>query len=996
MSRSGGSKRNRRLVLFFDTFERLGLEAAPWLLDNFLKEKDINPNIVLVVAGRDLLYKTADQTSRWLEYRDDIKSFPLQFFDLEQTRLYLVQFGVTEPDEVKRIWEISGGLPFFLDLIVASPEDATNPTRDVVKRFLKWIPEAETVKRRLVTEAALFTQPFNQDDLEAFEYVGEGERAALYEWLSNLTFVRTNSAKGGCYYHDRARELFGREFYERTHKDYHNTRRAIAAYYQKQLENLEKDGGEEIAESSEWQETIKLLIEQLFLLPDETSHIKAMQHVLTLNSKTKDKQETISLLQQVIQESSNNRVNNGAVLLANLLVQYFERDYRDTEFLLVIKQLLAKVKTASFFPSEQTAKLYANKGVAYQQQGNYTQAILDFDQAISLNPKDAWAFGERGETYRQQGNYTQAIVDFDQAISLNPKDAWAFAMRGETYRQQGNYTQAIVDFDQAISLNPKDAWAFAMRGETYRQQGNYTQAIVDFDQAISLDPKNDWAFAHKGLAYQQQGNYLQAIADFDQAIALDLKDAWVFALRGLAYRQQGNYPQAIADFDQALSLDPKYAGVFAHRGQIYRIQSNYAQAIADFDQAISLDHKDARNFAHRGEAYRQQGNYPQAIADFDRAISLDPKYVWAFAHRGEAYRQQGNYPQAIADFDQAISLDHKDARNFAHRGKVYLQQGNYPQAIADFDRAISLDPKYVWAFAHRGEAYRQQGNYPQAIADFDQAISLDHKDARNFAHRGKVYLQQNNYTQAIADFDQAISLNPKDAETFAHRGEAYLQQENYLQAIADFDQAISLDPKYEWAFAKRGQIYRIQSNYAQAIADFDQAISLDPKDAWNFASRGAAYLGLENLAAAKKDFVYAAELDPMDAGNQLVIGWIDLLAGTVEEQEIITGLEKAFAAESEEYNAMVCGGVVYWLQNILTASLALLEEVIQQEPDDGGANFWLGLVRAEMGQDEEALALLKKALDDGMPPILLQTLHRVRGRPEFYEEVAKPALLGSE
>src|SRR5437016_3593033 len=44
------TKRQRRVVLFLDTFEQLATEAAPWLLNHFLLA-DINPNVVLVIAG---------------------------------------------------------------------------------------------------------------------------------------------------------------------------------------------------------------------------------------------------------------------------------------------------------------------------------------------------------------------------------------------------------------------------------------------------------------------------------------------------------------------------------------------------------------------------------------------------------------------------------------------------------------------------------------------------------------------------------------------------------------------------------------------------------------------------------------------------------------------------------------------------------------------------------------------------------------------------------
>jgi hypothetical protein len=53
---SAGSwvKRQRRVLLFIDTFEQLAPDLAPWLLDHVL-EMDVNSNVVFVIAGRDSL-----------------------------------------------------------------------------------------------------------------------------------------------------------------------------------------------------------------------------------------------------------------------------------------------------------------------------------------------------------------------------------------------------------------------------------------------------------------------------------------------------------------------------------------------------------------------------------------------------------------------------------------------------------------------------------------------------------------------------------------------------------------------------------------------------------------------------------------------------------------------------------------------------------------------------------------------------------------------------
>ena len=42
---------------------------------------------------------------------------------------------------------------------------------------------------------------------------------------------------------------------------------------------------------------------------------------------------------------------------------------------------------------------YNNRGLAYAEQGDYQQAISDYNLAIQINPQYAKAYGNRGNAY---------------------------------------------------------------------------------------------------------------------------------------------------------------------------------------------------------------------------------------------------------------------------------------------------------------------------------------------------------------------------------------------------------------------------------------------------------------------------------------------------------------------------------------------------------------------------------------------------------------------
>src|SRR5205085_607007 len=90
-----------------------------------------------------------------------------------------------------------------LGLLTSSPQGDFDPTADVVTNFLRWIPRQDSLRRGLVLDVALFSRPFNQDDMTALKYFPADidQQSTLYQWLVGLPFVRSNFQDGRYRYH---------------------------------------------------------------------------------------------------------------------------------------------------------------------------------------------------------------------------------------------------------------------------------------------------------------------------------------------------------------------------------------------------------------------------------------------------------------------------------------------------------------------------------------------------------------------------------------------------------------------------------------------------------------------------------------------------------------------------------------------------------------------------------------------------------------------------
>ena len=98
---------------------------------------------------------------------------------------------------------------------------------------------------------------------------------------------------------------------------------------------------------------------------------------------------------------------------------------------------------------EYLANAFSNRGTAYKANARTSIArFADLHEAIRLNPADA--FCNRGFSYYSKQELDRAIMDFDEAIRIDPEMTEAFYGRGLARSAMGAHEEAIADFDKVV------------------------------------------------------------------------------------------------------------------------------------------------------------------------------------------------------------------------------------------------------------------------------------------------------------------------------------------------------------------------------------------------------------------------------------------------------------------------------------------------------------------------------------------------------------------
>ncbi len=174
--------------------------------------------------------------------------------------------------------------------------------------------------------------------------------------------------------------------------------------------------------------------------------------------------------------------------------------------------------------------------------------IIELSNPVRETPDDHTGYFYRGNVYLEYRDLENAIADYDRALELNPKSAFAFSNRGMAYFHKGDFDRAIQDQTSAIALNPAFADAIAKRGLAFQAKGDIDAAIAEFSKAIDANAKFGDAYLKRGQAYILKGDMEAALSDLTKYIEVfNSGNSDTYRIRSTVYDKMGKADLADAD-----------------------------------------------------------------------------------------------------------------------------------------------------------------------------------------------------------------------------------------------------------------------------------------------------------------------------------------------------------------------------------------------------------------------------------------------------------------
>jgi tetratricopeptide (TPR) repeat protein len=487
--------------------------------------------------------------------------------------------------------------------------------------------------------------------------------------------------------------------------------------------------------------------------------------------------------------------------------------------------------------------------------------------------------------YLEQGQYSDAIVLYQQCIDINPTLlsnyshlGLALLLEGEELEAQAVWLSALAqetskEIDASLAELLKVLSAAAIQ---HIQSGNVQLAERICWQILELDSNRAEAHYYLGTAIAQRGDLDEAVAYWQRAIELKPDFADAYQNQGCVLQKQEKFAEAIPCYLKVLEIKPDWTETHYNLGICFSQQDKLDEAIACFQKAIQLKPDYTQAYGDWGHALLEQGNLDEAITCFQKAIQLKPAFAQAYCSWGDALVKQGKSNQAItsnACFLKALQVQPQSADAYWYLGKALVREKKFDRAVACYKKALQIQPGSAEIYFDLGQALVQQGNLAEAIACFLKALQMPAAPAEVYLYLGKALAQQGNLDEAISCYQNALEANPGLAEVYFYLGNALVTSRKLNEAIAFYKKQLEIQPNSAEVYCNLGIALAQRGDSEEAIACFQKAMEINTNLAELIYNLMIALCQQGKLDKANAYFQKLLPIDPPNDFYELTSDW---------------------------------------------------------------------------------------------------------------------------
>lgn len=583
--------------------------------------------------------------------------------------------------------------------------------------------------------------------------------------------------------------------------------------------------------------------------------------------------------------------------------------------------------------------------------------------AIALSAcgkKDPQQLLREGESYRAKGDTQAAIIEFKNALQINPSLRQARYALGLAYLDSGDGKSAEKELRKAIALGLENSDVKLALARALMTQGSWKELLAELKVAADVAPKTA-ANMHALRGHAQFSLNDLSAAREEYAKALVLMPNYAAALAGSARAdlRENKLAEAQATANAAVKSAPNDAEAWTVKGDIARVKRDLPGATAAYLKALEHDPRNTLAKLNLVSVEIQQNKVDLAQKHLDELRKRLPDNPMLFYQQGLIDFQKKRYPEALAATQKVLQSVPGHVPTLLLQGAVQFLLGANEQAEQALKRVVAAAPGNLYARKLLAASLLKLKDPQRALNYVLPAIEVIPNDAQLLALAANAYMQLGESTKAANLMKSAVQYDPTSAALRTDLGLLQLASGDTASATLTLQQASGLDPTRTQADTILVVTQLRDKKYDDALATLARLEQRMPKDPSIHNMRGAAFLGKNDVAQARASFERALALSPTYMAAATNLAQLDLRAKNIPAAR--QRFESVLAKDKNNVAAMIALAQFEANTGSIAKSVDWLERARSVQPPTLEPRLILARLYLETRQPQKALAVAAEA-----------------------------------
>lgn len=504
------------------------------------------------------------------------------------------------------------------------------------------------------------------------------------------------------------------------------------------------------------------------------------------------------------------------------------------------------------------AGLFYN-GYAYEVAGNLEKALLQYREALRLDPEFAPANGRTGLILLETRREDEAALELTKAMKSHSDPLYNKGLASIFSARKLNLL-AIYHYQEAIRNFPADHALYTGIAEAYRDSGDLQNAEGAYRRALEVSPGDRESLLGLAAVYITAGQYDKAVVQLKKAETTAPLDKDIHRQLAEVYQKMGDSVNAASEYALA-GVQPEKPLINTGVGDTFFAAKEYEKAAEAYRVEIEGNPGNGDLRRRLGNALMLAGRDDAAIAAYREALRLRTETLTIHYNLGVLYEKKGNNDEAVVEYKQALKAGESADARYRLAG-IYTRRGSLSQAAEQYRILLAASPADQDILTKLAKIYTASGNQKEALATYKEAIRLNPDNLEAHQELAALYKKANQLDEAGKEYREVLRLKKDDMEARGALTSIYVKKQNYPELVALLKENVVMAPQDSNQHYRLGLVYEFQKDYDNAAASYAEAISSKEDNAKALSAMGRIKMKTGNIQEAKEYLERAKAADP--------------------------------------------------------------------------------------------------------------------------------------